>query len=98
MPAADDLLHTAGLRLFYEYWDSLPKTAHMPDRADFNPAAIHMLMPNVTILEVTSPDFVRVRLVGTAIAATLGIDMTDHNYLDYIAESERDGYLQMLGL
>lgn len=98
MLAAEDVLRTAGLRRFYEYWDGLPKTAHMPDRADFNPAAIHKLMPNVTILEVVSPDFIRARLIGTAIATTLGVDMTGHNYLDYIAEGEREAYLKMLAL
>jgi len=98
MLAAEEVLHTAGLKRFYEYWDSLPKTAHMPDRQDFNPAAIHTLMPNVTMLEIVSPEFVRTRLIGTAVAATIGIDMTDHNYLDYIADDERGHYIELLDL
>ncbi|MGV8998045.1 MAG: PAS domain-containing protein [Parvibaculaceae bacterium] len=98
MLAAEDVMHTAGLKRFYDYWNSLPKTAHMPDRQDFNPAAIHTLMPNVTILELVSPNFVLARLIGTAIATTLGVDMTGHNYLDYIADGEREGYLKMLAL
>lgn len=97
MLAAEDILSAVSLRRFYEYWDGLPKRGFVPDRADFNPAAIHKLMPSVTMLEVTAPDFILVRLAGTAIVVTVGVDMTGHNYLDYFTPEDRTTYLSILG-
>jgi hypothetical protein len=96
MQAAVDILCTANARRFFAYWDSLPKVDHVPDRADFNPAAIHKLMPIVTLLEIMSPDRVEMRLVGTDLVERMGVDPTGQNYLDTFEPEGRKRYLDLI--
>lgn len=96
MEIALDILRTAGARRFFEYWDSLPKTGFVPDRKDFNPAAIYPLMPSVSILEIVSRDHVEMRFIGTDLVGRIGMDPTGHNYLDLMKPSARESYLDML--
>ncbi len=92
-----EILQSAGARQFFEYWDSLPKTGFVPDRSDFNPPAIHRLMPSISLLEIVAPDRVELRLVGTDLVERMGTDPTGKNYLDSIAPDARPSYLEMLG-
>lgn len=96
MAPVAEILQSEGARQFFVYWDSLPKTGFVPDRADFNPAAIYRLMPTMTILEIMSPDRIEMRLVGTDLVRRMGTDPTGKNYLDSIAPDARQFYLEML--
>jgi hypothetical protein len=96
MHGAQNFLHSAGARRFFEYWDGLPKTALLPDRASFNPGAVADLMSAVTILEVWSHDRIEVRLAGTTVCKTMGFDPTGHNGLDLVAPAARESYLRLI--
>jgi len=91
-----DVLQTAGAKQFYDYWDSLPKVNFVPDRKDFDPVAIHRPMPSVSMLEVTSPDSVMFRLIGTELVRRMGIDATGQNYLDFFPTDARATYLDIV--
>tara|TARA_R110000868_G_scaffold139015_3_gene353685 strand:- start:1319 stop:1849 length:531 start_codon:yes stop_codon:yes gene_type:complete len=98
MSPVTEILQSAGALQFFEYWNSLPKTGFVPDRSDFNPPAIHRLMPSVTLLEVVSSDRVEMRLIGTDLVERMGGDPTGKNYLDYVALDARSTYLETLSL
>ena len=72
-----------------EYWESLRADDQLPRRDAFKPEKIHKLMPFVTILQAFSPDNVVWRLMGTAIAARIGQDMTGRNIFDYFDDEIR---------
>ena len=96
MEISPDILHTAGARRFFEYWDSLPKRGFVPDRKDFNPAAIYSLMPSVSLLEIMSPERVEIRLLGTDLVDRIGIEVTGGNYLESFEPALRPAYLNIL--
>lgn len=96
MRAVSDLLLSDRARQLFSYWNSLPKINLVPDRKDFNPAAIHKLMPIVSILELVSPARVEVRLVGTDLVDRIGAEITGGNYLESLEPELRPAYLQIL--
>jgi hypothetical protein len=96
MHGSQDFLRSAGARRFFDYWDSLPKTDLLPDRASFNPGRIADLMPAVTILEVWSPDLIEIRLSGTAVCKTMGFDPTGRNGLDLLTPEAKGPYLRLI--
>lgn len=91
-----EVLQTAGAKQFYDYWDSLPKANFVPDRKDFNPPAIHRLMPSVSILEIVAPDRFVFRLVGTELVRRMGFDATGQNYLDSFSPEARATYVDIV--
>ena len=96
MQILGEVLQTAGAKQFYDYWDSLPKVNFVPDRKDFDPVAIHRLMPYVSILEVVAPGRLVFRLLGTDLVRRMGFDATGQNYLDSFSPDARDDYLKIL--
>ena len=72
---------------FFQYWNSLPKTGVLPDRADFNPVAIHRIMPRVLLVEYFKTGEVEFRMVGTGITEDIGFDPTKQSYLDMLEDS-----------
>lgn len=72
---------------FFQYWDSLPKSGFVPDRADFDPLAIHRIMPRILMVEYFRTGEVEFRMVGTGITEDIGFDPTKQNYLDLLEES-----------
>ena len=72
---------------FFLYWNSLPKTGFMPDRADFDPVAIHKIMPRILMVEHFPDGQVEFRMVGTGITEDIGFDPTNQNYLSLLEES-----------
>lgn len=96
MQGGRDILLTDNTKLFFDYWNSLPKAGFVPDRSAFSPPAIHKLMPAVTLLEIHSREHIEMRLIGTAVARGMGIEPTGKNYLDLIAPEARESYLRLL--
>ncbi len=72
---------------FFQYWNSLPKSGFLPDRADFNPAAIHKIMPRILLVEYFKTGEVEFRMVGTGITEDIGFDPTKQSYLDMLEAS-----------
>ena len=59
----------------YRYWDAKRAPRTMPARRDLDPAEMRTLLPYLTIVEEVDGQF-RYRLVGTAVSAERGMDLT----------------------
>lgn len=75
--------------LFARYWLSLDPIDLVPCRDRFAPEELRGLMANLVIHELVSPDFIKLRLVGTAVVDDYGQEITDRNYLDFVEEERR---------
>lgn len=60
------------LRAFWTYWNGLPKDNFIPNLGDYLDNAPPALQPFVVIMDLTSPDDMRVRLTGTAMVDFAG--------------------------
>ena len=89
MAIRKQFLHPDTKRLF-EYWDSLPKDGVLPDRADFDPLAIHKIMPRILMVEHFGADNVVFRMVGTGITEDIGSDPTGQSYLGFLENGAFD--------
>lgn len=76
-------------RIFFEYWQSLPRKELVPSRFDFFPEDIPALLPFVTIFELVSKDDIRFRLAGTEVSKNAGFERTNTNYLDQVMPERR---------
>lgn len=74
---------------FARYWLSLDAVDLVPGRAHFTPESIPGLLPHLGIHELISPDFIKLRLVGSAIVDDYGREITGHNYLDFVEPNRR---------
>lgn len=75
---------------FVLYWDSLRGDRYFPDREDLEPGAIKHLLPYIVIHDLVSPDLIRLRLIGTAVAEHYEQDITGWNYLDMVEPARRE--------
>lgn len=57
---------------FWSYWDSLPKVDLVPRLRDYLDHAPPTLQPFVVIMDLTSPEHMKVRLTGTAMVDFAG--------------------------
>ncbi len=74
----------------YEYWNSKCRGRQMPRRREIDPSEIKRLLPYLQIIEfVDGGARIRYRLVGTAIAATHGIDHTGKFFDEVLTEAKR---------
>jgi hypothetical protein len=74
---------------FTRYWASLNAKDLIPSRGQFAPETIPDLLANLVIHELISPDFIKLRLVGTAVVDDYGQEITGRNYLDFVEEYRR---------
>jgi len=72
-PTARDLLAT---------WSALPRRDGVPARADFDPMAVHQILPVVSLVERITEGEWRVRLAGTEIERRWGRPLTGLAYTD----------------
>lgn len=75
------------IRTLHRWW--LERGAgDIPDRADFDPADLKPLLPNIFLVDVEHAPFrIRYRLVGTRATEVTGFDITGH-YLDELLPSD----------
>jgi hypothetical protein len=70
------------VRMLHAWWLAHRGAHGIPDRRDFDPAALRVLLPNLFITDVEPEPFrIRYRLVGTKAVRTIGFDITGR-YLD----------------
>ena len=74
---------------FARYWLSLAPDDLVPNRSDFSPERIPGLLSNLVIHELIAPDFIKLRLVGTAVVDDYGQEITGRNYLDFVEPERR---------
>lgn len=63
----------------YRYWDAIRRGRPAPTRCDLDPSEIGRLLRHIALLE-PCPDGYRWRLMGTAIAADIGCDLTGRGF------------------
>lgn len=75
-------------KTFIKHWHLLKGDALAPKLSDFLSRPIPILQPNVTILDLVSPEMLKFRLIGTSIAETFGMDATGQNILDFMPSED----------
>ena len=83
-----DFRHSKSRSLF-EYWQSLPRQDLVPFRHSFLPEEVPSLLSTMLLYELVSPDFIKIRLLGSLIADRFGAYRTGTNYLDFVEQSRR---------
>jgi len=83
---------------FADYWHSLPKRDLVPSRLDFDPCSQGPILTTYIIHELISPDFIKIRLVGTKHREGFGADVTGRNYLDFVEPERRAKAAQAIHL
>lgn len=76
-------------RQFAGYWAGLPKLDLVPRRDAFRPEEVPRILPHIVIHELLSPEYIRLRLAGSAVTAEYGQEITGRNYLDFVDEARR---------
>ncbi len=71
---------------FYDYWLSMPREGLVPERNSFRPENVPSLLPNFMIYELVSSDYIKIRLLGSALSEKFGADSAGagENYLDFV--------------
>ena len=75
---------------FYNYWQNLPRTGLVPCRSSFRPEQVPSLLPNFIIYEMISKDYIKVRLLGSALSDKFGDDRAGENYLDFVESPRKE--------
>ncbi|WP_020591524.1 PAS domain-containing protein [Kiloniella laminariae] len=76
-------------RVFFDYWQALPRKDLLPCRSDFRPEELPSLMTNFMIYELVSRDYIKVRLRGSVLGDRLGYRGVGDNYLDLVEKERR---------
>jgi hypothetical protein len=74
-------------RDLYRYWEGKRRRRLLPPRRDIDPAEICRLLPFLGLIDGDGEGY-RWRLMGTAIAADLGRDLTGHRFGAFVAPPE----------
>jgi len=77
------------LREFLTIYEEICGDKVAPARSDLDLRRLARMLPDITIMERSEPGSVIYRLMGTAVAERLGADLTGHNFLNYLDETER---------
>ena len=83
-PILDDRLRQA-----YEYWRRKAGARPLPSRADIDPVEIPRLLPHIMLVDVMGAALYRYRLIGTEIAAAMGVNATGRLFHEMLLD---DGY------
>ena len=77
------------IALVLTYWNSLRRGTHFPKRADIDPAAIKLALPNVMVTAISYQPFrVFYRLVGTEVVHWARVDFTGRYADELIFDEE----------
>lgn len=71
----------------WSYWREARGDRLLPDSRDIDFTRLASVLPDVSVLEVFSPEEVRYRLVGSDIVARFGGELTGVNLLDVFSET-----------
>ncbi len=77
------------LRAFADHWTALPRVGLVPERRDFRPEALGGALAHMVVHELVSPTDIRLRLVGSTVAAAYDEEITGRNYLDMVSPERR---------
>ena len=94
MPIGTDLaqMRSEMVRTVHDWWTAARPAGGLPNRRDFDPAAVKALLPHLIIVDVEPDPFrIRYRLVGTRVVDFTGFEFTGR-YLDEFIPSEVSQY------
>ncbi|MCC6912079.1 MAG: hypothetical protein IT566_00140 [Rhodospirillaceae bacterium] len=77
------------LRLFFDYWHSLPKTGLLPKLADFFDSVPPAVAPYLVVADILAPEDTRLRFFGTRLVERAEFDPTGLPVAALYAESLR---------
>jgi hypothetical protein len=77
------------LREFLQIYEDARGGKIAPTRSDLDLRRMAKLLPDITIMERLEPMLVIYRLMGTAVAERVGADLTGHNFLNYLGQTEQ---------
>lgn len=82
---------SAEARLFFSYWDNLPKEGLIPRRGQIDPTMLKDLLPDLVICKYVfdNPPAIILRLVGTRHVMRWGRELTGVDYLDLVPPERR---------
>lgn len=78
------------------YWTNVCGERLLPDSQDIDLTKLASIFPNVSVLDVISPDEIRYHIVGSDIVAGYGDELTGLNLLDLFSEESRQHLSQSL--
>ncbi|MGD1935902.1 MAG: PAS domain-containing protein, partial [Candidatus Phaeomarinobacter sp.] len=87
---SEDMTLTHVGREMLAYWHGTRGANSMPDTSQINPADFRELLPYSRYLSWEGPDDLRIRVLGSALSAAIGIDLTGMNLIDLLGPEERD--------
>ncbi len=83
----------------YDLWLSLKGEAEMPRRTDLSPLVLRNWLSRVSLSDLLpAPDFMRVRLAGTALREIYGCELTGKTLQDPFFASTRDYWSRLCEL
>lgn len=74
---------------FLACWHGFRKGGAVPRWADFSPGELGHLLPNLTVLEWTGPEYLSYRFAGQGIVDRIGVDITGANFLEIVSPEVR---------
>ena len=92
--AAEMAMAMRGHEEIFRYWKSLKKRAHLPARADLDPAQIRRRLPTISLVDVLEPTdghnprAYRQRLAGTELFSIYGKEITGLTLEDIYGQAE----------
>lgn len=88
VPADVSLTHVGHEML--TYWHGTRSTQPMPDSSQISPGDFRELLPYSRYLSWEGPEDLRIRVLGSALSAAIGTDLTGMNLIDLLGPDERD--------
>ncbi len=78
------------------YWESLRAGRLVPKRSEIDPRKLHLSLNHTFILEASTPDNIRFRLVGSKLCDCIGMEMRGMPAYAMIAQSGRNSFNEQL--
>lgn len=89
-------MHHKTSQALYAYWNEIRGMRVAPRRFEIEPARIAAMLPDTFILECDTPGDFRFRLAGTRMAALLGRDLRDSDFLELFVPQDRTSLRHVL--
>jgi len=90
-PADGGWIESGVLQDIYRHWLGMARGSGLPERSDFDPVDIPLLLPHIYLIDVVEDgaDF-RYRIVGTHITESVGFDFTGQLVSDFMRNNESE--------
>ncbi|MEM6615626.1 MAG: PAS domain-containing protein [Pseudomonadota bacterium] len=83
-------------RELFGYWNRIRRSRFAPWRSEIEPSDIHMLLPDVFIIETYNTMDYRYRLAGTRLCAAYRKELKGRDFLELWNDADREGFETLL--